>query len=81
VVGVDREVSGVDVVSLEDHLQNFRLMHGTFLHQVQNLVLLSNRVVDVVVQLELHLVLKLSVLLQRGFLLHWVSKVLVIFGQ
>ena len=46
-VGVHREVTRVNVVALEHHLQNLGLMHGTFLHQVQNLILLSNGVVRV----------------------------------
>jgi hypothetical protein len=81
VVGVHREVSRVNVVALEHHLQNLRLMDGTFLHKVQNLILLSDGVVHVVVKLELHLVLELPVLLERLLVLGGISKVLVILGQ
>ena len=80
-VGVHREVSRVNVVALEHHLQNLRLMDGTFLHKVQNLILLSDGVVHVVVKLELHLVLELPVLLERLLVLSGISKVLVILGQ
>lgn len=80
-VGVDREVSRVDVVALEHHLQNLRLVHGTFLHQVQDLILLSDGVVHVVVKLELHLVLELPVLLERLLVLGGIGEILVVLGQ
>ena len=80
-VGVHREVSRVNVVALEHHLQNLRLMDGTFLHKVQNLILLSDGVVHVVIKLELHLVLELPVLLERLLVLGGIGEILVVLGQ
>lgn len=56
-------------------------MHGSLLHQVEDLVLHCDSVVDIVVELELHLVLELSILLQRLFVFDWVSEVLVILSK
>ena len=57
VVGVDSEVTCVNVVTLEYLLEHFRLVHRTFLHKVDNLILLDDGVLGVVVKLNLDLVL------------------------
>ena len=49
VVGVDGEIASVDVVSLHDLLEDFRLVDGTFLHKVDDLVLLDDSMFGVVV--------------------------------
>lgn len=57
VVGVDREIACVDIVSLQYLLKNFRLMNGTFFHKVDDLILLNDGVLGVVVKLNLDLIL------------------------
>jgi len=56
-------------------------MHGTLLHEKNDLVLNSNRVVDVVIQLDLQFVLKLTVLLQNFLLFYGVSEVFIVFSK
>jgi len=56
-------------------------MHGTLLHKVDDLILDSDRVVHVVVQLHLKLVFQLAVLLQKLLFLYGVGKVFIIFGE
>ena len=79
--GVDFKVTCVDIVTLHYHLEHFRLMHGTFLHKVDYLVLNGDCMVDVVVKLHLKLVLQLPVLLQKLFIIYGVSEVFIIFGE
>jgi hypothetical protein len=79
--GVDFKVASVDIVTLHYHLEHFRLVHGTFFHKVDYLVLNGDGVVDVVVKLHLKLVLQLSVLLQKLLVVYGVGKVFVIFGE
>jgi len=57
VVGVDREIACVDVVSFQYLLENFRLMDGSFFHKVDDLILLDDGMLGVVVKLNLNLIL------------------------
>lgn len=81
VVGVDGEVTGVDVVALENHLEYFRLVHSSLLHEVYHLVLLGNSLFHVVVKLHLHFILKLTCLRQEVLVLRWERKVFSILSQ
>ena len=36
---VDHEVTRVNVVAFHDHFEDFRLVYGSFLHEVDNLIL------------------------------------------
>ena len=65
ILGVDREVRSVNIVSLEDHVENFGLVHSALLHKVYDLVLDHHSVVDVVVQLDLDLVFQLARFVQQ----------------
>jgi len=56
-------------------------VNGAFLHEVYNLVLDGDGVVDVVVKLHLKLVLQLSVLLQEVLVVDGIREVLVILGE
>jgi len=56
-------------------------MNGTLLHEVDDLILDCDGVVDVVVKLHLKLILQLSVLLQEVFVVDGISKVLIIFSK
>jgi len=81
VVSVDREVSGVDVVALEHHLEDLWLVHSALLHEVYDLVLHDDCMVNVVIQLHLDLILKLAALVKWLLVLNWLSEVLVVLGQ
>ena len=62
---VDYEVACVNIVTLHDHIEDFRLVYLTFLHEVNNLVLNSDRMVRIVIQLGLQFVFELTVLLEE----------------
>ena len=64
IFGVDGEVRSVNIVALEDHIENFGLVHSALLHKVDDLVLDHNSVVNVVVKLNLHFVFQLARLVQ-----------------
>ena len=81
VVGVDDEVRCINVVAFQDHLEHFWLMDCTFFHELNDLILLADVLIDVVIQLHLGLVLQLTSLGQEIFFLNWVSKVLAIFSH
>lgn len=81
VVGVDDEIRCINVVAFQDHLEHFWLMDCTLLHELNDLILLSDRLFDVVIQLSLDLVLQLTSLGQEIFILNWVGKVLAIFSD
>ena len=81
VLGVDDEVGGVDVVALEDHVEDLRLVDGALLHEVDDLVLNHHRVVHIVVQLHLHFILQLTRLVQELLVLHWFGEILVILSK
>ena len=78
---VDRKVTRVDVVALNDHLKYFGLVHRTLLHKVNDLVLDCDGVVHVVVELHLDLVLELTILFKELLIIDWVREVLVILGE
>ena len=81
VLGVDDESRGVDVVPLEHHLENFGLIYSPLLHKVYDLVLHHDRVVNIVVQLYLHLVFQLARLVQELLVLNWVGEIFVVLGE
>ena len=78
---VDSEVRSVDIVSLHDHIKDFRLVNGSFLHEVDDLILDSDGVVHIVVKLDLELVFELTVLFEEIFIIDGVCEVLVILSQ
>ena len=81
VLGVDGEVRCVDIVSLHYHIEDLRLMHCSFLHEIDNLVLYNLALVYIVIKLDLEFVLQLSVLLEEVFILNWIGEVLVVLCQ
>ena len=81
VLSVDNEVGGVNVEALHDHLEDLGLMHSTFLHKVDNLVLHHYCVIHVVIELNLHLVLELSLFVQELFVLDWLREVFVVLCE
>lgn len=78
---VNGEVLRVNVVALHNHVKYFWLMHGALLHEVNDLILHIDRLIDIVVQLHLQLVLQLSILLQEVFVVDWVGEILVVFSE
>lgn len=81
VLGVDLEIAGINVVALHDHFEDLRLMHRTLLHEIQNLILHSDRLVHVVLHLQLQLVFQLTVLFQELLVFHWIGEILIILSQ
>ena len=81
VLSVDHIVVGVNIVALEDPFENFWLMDRSLLHKVQNLVLHDLAMIDVVVQLHLHLILELATLLEELFVLDWICKLIVVLSD
>ena len=78
VIGVDNEVGGIDIVSLKDHVEYFWLMYNSFFHEVDDLVLLGNGMINVVVKLYLDFVFKLTGLIQKVFFF-WNGKIFIVF--
>lgn len=80
-LSVDLEVARINVVTLHSHLEDLRLVNGTFLHKVDNLVLHCNSLVHVVLHLHLQFILQLTVFLQELLIINWVSKIFVVLSE
>mmetsp|Transcript_18165 Transcript_18165/g.31060 ORF Transcript_18165/g.31060 Transcript_18165/m.31060 type:complete len:302 (-) Transcript_18165:38-943(-) len=65
VVRVDGEVGGVDVVASKRHLEELGVVDDALLHEGDDLVLVSDAVVDVVVELHQYLVGDLTALIEE----------------
>lgn len=80
VSGVDAEIAGVNMESLGHGFEQFWMVDGSFLHEVEQLVLLGNTLLSEVVQLDSQFVLELSFL---GEIVGFISviEVLIILGQ
>lgn len=78
---VDDEVGGVNVVALHHHVENLRLVHRAFLHELDHLVLHCDCVVNVVIKLDLELVLELAVFLEEVFIVDGIGEVLIVLSQ
>jgi len=78
---VDDKIASVDVVALEDVLEDLRLVHGALFHEANDLVLDHDGVIDIVIQLDLHLVLELAVLAKELLVVDGVRKVVVVLRQ
>jgi len=61
--------------------KDFRLVDSALLHEVDNLVLDSDGVIDVVLELDLHFVLELARLLEELLVLNGISEVLVVLSE
>ncbi len=81
VLSVDAEVTRVDVVALHHHLEDLWLMHFALFHEVDNFVLDHDCVVCIVLNLDLELILKLSLLCHNLFGFSRLSKILIVFGK
>ena len=81
VFSVDHEVTSVDVVSLENHFKYFWLVDDALLHEVDDFILNNDRMINVVVELNLHLVLQLACLVHEIFVLSWLCKFFVVLSK
>ena len=78
---VDRKVARVNVVALHHHFENLRLVHRSFFHKADDLVLDHDCMIDVVVELNCHLVLQLTILAEEVLVIDRVSKVTLVLRQ
>ena len=78
---VHLEIARVDIVPLQHHFEDFRVVHCSFFHELNALVLNSDGVIDVVVKLDLDLVLELAILFEEVFVLDGVCEVLSVLGD
>ena len=53
VLSVDYEVRGIDIVGFDDPFEEFRLMHDSLFHEINDLLLHSHKVLHPVIQLHL----------------------------
>ena len=81
VVGVDREITRVNVVAFEHHFKNFWLVHCALLHKTYHFVLLRDGLLHVVIELNLDFVLNLTRLGEEVLVLWWEGEVLAILSQ
>ena len=81
VICIYDEVRGVDVVAFQDHLEHFWLMNGTFFHEVDDLILDDNSMVDIVIKLYLNFILELTSFVEELLVVYWISKVLAVFSD
>ena len=51
--GVDFEITGIDIVTLHYHLEYFWLVNCSFFHKVDDFVLDSDRMIHIVIKLNL----------------------------
>jgi len=79
VLCIDNEITGVNIVALKNHFKDFGLMHCSFLHEVHNFILNDNCMINVVIELDLHFVLKLTLFAHEVLLLNWICEVFIIF--
>lgn len=80
-LSVDLKVAGINVVTFHGHFKDLRLVNGTLLHEVDNLVLHSNCLIHVVLYLHLQFILQLTVFLQELLIINWIGEIFVIFCE
>ena len=78
---VDHEVTRVNVVAFHDHFEYFGLVYSSLFHEIDDLILHSDRMVDIIVKLHLHLILQLAVFLEEVLIVHRIGKVLIVLRQ
>ena len=80
VCSVDAEVRSVNVETFANSLEQFRVVHSSFLHEPEQMVLLGHTLLSKVVQLDGQLVPQLPLLVQKLGLIS-VVEVLRVLGQ
>ena len=78
---VDNEVTRIDIITFKHHFEYFWLVHCSLLHEVDNFILNHDCMIDVIIQLHLHFILKLTILLQEVFIINWICEIFIILGQ
>ena len=78
---VNHEVARVNIVSLHYHFENFRLVNGTFFHELNALVLNCDSMVHIVIKLHLNLILQLSVFPHEIWILIGVGEVMTVLSE
>ena len=78
---VNCEVAGVNIVSFHYHLKDLGLVNGALFHKLNALVLHCDRMVHIVIQLDLNLVLQLSVLPHEIWVFVGVGEVMTILSE
>lgn len=63
--GVDNEIVGVNVVTLDDSLEDLWVVHNTFLHEVDDLILDGTTQILEVVKLASQFMLQLALLVKE----------------
>ena len=81
VVGVDREIAGIDVVTLEYHFKNFWLMNSALLHETYYFVLLGYGLLYIDIKLNLDFILNLPGLSEEVLIFGGPSKVLTVLSK
>ena len=59
---VNNEVTSINVIALEYHIEYFWVMNSTLFHKVNNFILDNNGVINIVIELNLDLILELTLL-------------------
>lgn len=80
-VSVDGEVRCVNIVTFQDHLEDFRIVDSSFFHEVDDFILLSDRMVHIMIDLDLNLILELTSLVEEFLLLWWMCEILIVLRQ
>ena len=77
---VDHIVARIDVVALNHPLEDLGLVHGSLLHEVDDLVLHGDGVINVVVKLHLSFILKLTGFIEELFIVWRNGEVFTVFS-
>lgn len=71
----------INVVTLQHLLEKFRLMNLAFLHEVNDLILVGQGLVNIVVKLDLYLILELTFFAKEIFLIRVLSEIFAILSK
>ena len=75
---VDLEVTGINIIALQNLLEDLWLVDGPLLHEVNDFVLHSDGMIDIIIELDLDLILQLTSFVHELFLISVLDKVLII---
>jgi len=81
VFGVNNEVRSVNVVALENHIEDFWLMHSALLHEVYYFILDHYGMIDVIIELDLQFILQLAGLCEELLVFDGIREVLVVLCE
>lgn len=81
VISVDNEVRGIDIVTFAYHLKDLWLMNCSLFHKLNNFILMSDGMIDIMVQLNLNFVFELTSLVHEVLILWDCCEVFTILGQ